>query len=43
MIIGALKPTNTWDYYTFLIINICILAYVGWMYLPPLKIGKLSA
>ena len=41
MIIGALKPTNTWDYYTFLILNICILAYVGWMYLPPLKIGKL--
>lgn len=33
LVIGALKPTNTWDYYTFLILNLCVLGYVGWRYL----------
>ncbi|MFZ3070457.1 MAG: DUF2298 domain-containing protein [Anaerolineaceae bacterium] len=38
--IGALKPTNTWDYYTFLTLNIFILGYVGWKYLKPAKFIK---
>ncbi len=42
LIIGALKPINTWDYYTFMILNFCILAYVGWQYLPPLRNRWLS-
>jgi YYY domain-containing protein len=32
LIIGALKPANTWDYYTFLTLNICILIYTAWRY-----------
>ena len=32
MVIGALKPANTWDYYTFLILNLVIMAYVTWRY-----------
>ncbi len=32
LVIGVLKPANTWDYYTFLIFNIVILLYVYWRY-----------
>lgn len=39
--IGALKPTNTWDFYTFLVLALCIVAYVAWRSLPELHIGKL--
>jgi YYY domain-containing protein len=35
LVIGALKPTNTWDYYTFLLLNLFILGYCGWKYLKP--------
>lgn len=27
LIIGALKPANTWDYYTFLVLNLIIMIY----------------
>src|SRR5690606_29394770 len=37
LVIGALKPTNTWDYYTFLLLNLFVLGYCGWKYLPPAK------
>ncbi len=42
LIIGALKPINTWDYYTFLILNMVILGYVGWRYVPAVKNRWLS-
>ncbi|MEL7645924.1 MAG: DUF2298 domain-containing protein [Anaerolineaceae bacterium] len=37
LVIGALKPTNTWDYYTFLLLNLFILGYCGWKYLKPAR------
>lgn len=40
LVIGALKPTNTWDYYTFLTLNIFVLGYVGCKYLKPLDFFK---
>jgi YYY domain-containing protein len=42
LIIGALKPINTWDFYTFLILNLIILAYVGWQYVPAVRNRWLS-
>lgn len=42
LIIGALKPTNTWDYYTFLVLNLCALAYVGWTYWPAVQIPRIK-
>jgi YYY domain-containing protein len=35
MVIGALKPTNTWDYYTYLALSIVILVYSGWRNFKP--------
>jgi len=35
IIIGALKPTNTWDFYTYLIFNMVILGYTLWRYYKP--------
>ena len=32
LIIGALKPTNTWDFYTYLILGAVVLAYSVWRY-----------
>jgi YYY domain-containing protein len=32
LIIGALKPTNTWDFYTYLILGAIVLAYAVWRY-----------
>ncbi len=32
LIIGALKPTNTWDFYTYLVLGIVVLAYAVWRY-----------
>lgn len=32
LIIGALKPTNTWDFYTYLILGAVVLAYAVWRY-----------
>jgi YYY domain-containing protein len=32
LIIGALKPTNTWDFYTYLILGAVVLAYAIWRY-----------
>ena len=37
LIIGAIKPANTWDFYTFLILNCAVLAYVGFKYWQPIK------
>jgi YYY domain-containing protein len=30
--IGALKPTNTWDFYTYLALGVIVLAYAVWRY-----------
>ena len=38
IIIGALKPTNTWDFYTYLIFNMVILGYTLWRYFKPREI-----
>lgn len=35
-IVGAIKPSNTWDFYTFLILNVSILAYVAFNYWRPI-------
>ncbi len=43
LIIGALKPINTWDFYTFMILNMVILGYAGWRYVPVLKNRLLSS
>ncbi len=32
LVIGALKPTNTWDIYTYLLLAIIVLAYTLWRY-----------
>ncbi len=40
LVIGALKPTNTWDYYTFLALNLFVLGYIGWKYLKPTPVFK---
>ncbi|HVM71756.1 MAG TPA: DUF2298 domain-containing protein, partial [Anaerolineales bacterium] len=32
LIIGALKPTNTWDFYTYQILGAIVLAYAVWRY-----------
>ncbi len=41
LVIGAIKPTNTWDFYTFLILGCAVIAFVGWKYglsvLPRIK------
>ncbi len=42
LIIGALKPINTWDFYTFMILNFVILGYVGWRYVPAVRNRWLS-
>lgn len=42
LIIGALKPINTWDFYTFMVLNMAILGYVGWRYVPAIKNRWLS-
>ena len=42
LIIGALKPINTWDFYTFMVLNMVILGYVGWRYMPAIKNRWLS-
>ena len=32
LIIGALKPTNTWDFYTYMILGAVVLTYAVWRY-----------
>ena len=32
LIIGVIKPTNTWDFYTYLILCAVVLAYTVWRY-----------
>jgi YYY domain-containing protein len=32
LVIGALKPTNTWDFYTYLILAVVVLTYAIWRY-----------
>ena len=32
LVIGALKPANTWDFYTYLLLACIVLAYVIWHY-----------
>jgi len=40
LVIGVLKPINTWDSYTFLLLNLFIIGYTGWKYLEPLPLIK---
>jgi len=35
LVIGSLKPTNTWDYYTYLVLGVLAIAYATWR--SPLK------
>jgi YYY domain-containing protein len=35
--IGALRPTNTWDYPTYLALGVLALVYTLWRYIPTLK------
>lgn len=37
VVLGALQPTNTWDYLTFTALALCVLIYVGWRYLPEVQ------
>ena len=32
LVIGALKPTNTWDFFTYLALGVIVLAYAVWRY-----------
>jgi YYY domain-containing protein len=32
LVIGAIKPTNTWDFYTYLILDTVVLFYAVWRY-----------
>jgi YYY domain-containing protein len=32
LVIGSLRPTNTWDFYTYLILGCVVLAYSVWRY-----------
>jgi YYY domain-containing protein len=38
LIIGSLKPTNTWDFYTYIVFGVVILAYTVWRYGNPDKL-----
>jgi YYY domain-containing protein len=38
LIIGSLKPTNTWDFYTYIIFGGVVLAYTVWRYSNPEKL-----
>jgi YYY domain-containing protein len=44
LVIGALKPVNTWDFYTYLLLASIVLAYVIWRYIDtdriPLDLPK---
>lgn len=40
LIIGALKPTNTWDVYTFFALAACVLVYIIMRYGVGLKLPK---
>ena len=30
LVIGSLKPTNTWDYYTYLVLGVLVIGYSTW-------------
>ena len=38
LIIGSLKPTNTWDFYTYFVFGSVVLAYTVWRYSNPEKL-----
>jgi YYY domain-containing protein len=38
LIIGSLKPTNTWDFYTYLVFGAVVLFYTVWRYSNPEKL-----
>ena len=38
LIIGSLKPTNTWDFYTYIVFGAVVLAYTVWRYGDPEKL-----
>jgi YYY domain-containing protein len=35
--IGALRPTNTWDFYPYLILSLVVVGYTLWMNLPQVE------
>jgi YYY domain-containing protein len=37
--IGALRPTNTWDFYTYLALGVVALAYALWRYYQPVSLS----
>ena len=37
VVLGALQPTNTWDYLTFTALALIVLLYVGWRYFSKAK------
>jgi YYY domain-containing protein len=41
--IGALKPTNTWDFYTYLAIGSVSIGYAFWSYYPTSESAKKSS
>ena len=38
LIIGSLKPTNTWDFYTYFVFGAIVLFYTVWRYSDPEKL-----
>jgi hypothetical protein len=38
--IGALKPTNTWDFYTYLALGCVAVGYTFWRYYSPAEPGR---
>ena len=38
LVIGALKPINTWDFYTYLLLACIVLAYIIWRYVDTNRI-----
>ena len=41
--IGALKPTNTWDFYTYLALGCVSVGYAFWRYYAPAESGRLRS
>jgi YYY domain-containing protein len=39
LVLGSLKPINTWDFYTYPLLAIAVVLYTGLRYLPSLKQG----
>jgi len=42
LVLGSLKPINTWDFYTYPLLAIAVVLYTGLRYMPPIKPGWLK-